>query len=52
MLPWNINSSNPQFSKAYLTILNISNFEIIGAVGLKIIAMRSPRMALLSYEIS
>jgi hypothetical protein len=32
----------PKFSKAYLTALNLSNFKMIEAVGLKIIALRSP----------
>jgi hypothetical protein len=29
---------NPQFSKAYLTNLNLNNFKMIEAMGLKIIA--------------
>jgi hypothetical protein len=29
---------NPQFSRAHLTALNLSNFKIIEAMGLKIIA--------------
>jgi hypothetical protein len=33
---------NPQFSKVYLTTLNLNNFKIIEAMGLKIIASRSP----------
>jgi len=51
MLPWNINNPNPQFSKAHLTTLNLSNFKMIEAMGLKIIASRSPWMALLRYKI-
>jgi hypothetical protein len=31
---------NPQFSKAYLTILNLNNFKMIEAMGLNIIASR------------
>jgi hypothetical protein len=41
-LPWNINNPNPQFSKAYLTTLNLYNFKMIEAMGLKIIAARFP----------
>jgi hypothetical protein len=33
---------NPLLSKAYLTSLNLSNFKMIDAMGLKIIASRSP----------
>jgi hypothetical protein len=33
---------NPQFSKAHLTIFNLNNCKIIEAMGLKIIAFRSP----------
>jgi hypothetical protein len=33
---------NQQFSKAHLTTLNLNNFKIIKAMGLKIIASRSP----------
>jgi hypothetical protein len=40
-LPWNINNPNPWFSKAHVT-LNLDNFKIIEAMGLKIIASRSP----------
>jgi hypothetical protein len=43
---------NPQFSKAHLTTLNLNNFKIIEAMGLKIIASRSPWMALPLYQIS
>jgi hypothetical protein len=38
---------NPQFSKAHLTTLNFNNFKMIEAMGLKIIASRSPLMPLL-----
>jgi hypothetical protein len=31
------NNPNPQFSKAHLTTLNLSNFEMIEAVGLRIL---------------
>jgi hypothetical protein len=41
-LPWNINNPNPQFSKAHLTTFNLSNFKIIEAVELKIIASWPP----------
>jgi hypothetical protein len=34
-LPWDINNPNPQFSKAHLTNLNLSNFNGIEAMGLK-----------------
>jgi hypothetical protein len=33
---------NPQFSKAHLTTSNTNYFKIIGAMGLKIIALTSP----------
>jgi hypothetical protein len=33
---------NPQFSKAYLTTLNLNNFKMIEGMGLKIIASRFP----------
>jgi hypothetical protein len=33
---------NPQFSKAQPTTLNLNNFKLIEAMGLKIIALRSP----------
>jgi hypothetical protein len=33
-LPWNTNNTNPQFIKAHLTILNLSNFKIIEVMGL------------------
>jgi hypothetical protein len=36
-LPWNINNTNPQFIKAHLTILNLSNFKIIDAMGLELL---------------
>jgi hypothetical protein len=32
------NNPNPQFSKAYLTTLNLDNFKMIEAMGLEIIA--------------
>jgi hypothetical protein len=41
-LPWNVTNTNPQFSKANLTTLNLSNFKMIEAMVLKIIALRSP----------
>jgi hypothetical protein len=41
-LPWNIKDPNPQFSKAQLTTLNLNNFKMNEAMGLKIIASRSP----------
>jgi hypothetical protein len=47
-LPWNINS--PQFSKAHITSLNLSNFNMIEAMELKIIASWSPCMALLHLD--
>jgi hypothetical protein len=37
-LPWNINNSNSQFSKAQLTTLSLNNFKTTEAMGLKIIA--------------
>jgi hypothetical protein len=48
----NINNPNPQFSSAHLTDLDLNNFKTIEAMGLKIIALRSPRMALPPYQIS
>jgi hypothetical protein len=36
------NNPNPQFSRAHLTTLKLSNFKINEAIGLKITAMRSP----------
>jgi hypothetical protein len=41
-LPWSINNTNPQFNKVHLKTLNLNNFKIIKATGLKIIASRSP----------
>jgi hypothetical protein len=41
LLPWNINNPNPLLKKAHLTTLNLNNFKIIKAIGLKIIASRS-----------
>jgi hypothetical protein len=35
-------NTNPKFSKAHLTILNINNFKMIEAMELEIIASRSP----------
>jgi hypothetical protein len=43
---------NPQFSKAHLTNLNLNNLKMIEAMGLKIIASRSPWMTLPTYQIS
>jgi hypothetical protein len=43
---------NPQFSKAHLTNLNLNNFKTIEVLELKIIASRSPWLALPSYQIS
>jgi hypothetical protein len=37
----NIKYPNPQFSKAHLTTLNLTNFKMIEAMGLKIIASSS-----------
>jgi hypothetical protein len=31
-LTWNINNPNPQYSKAHLTILNLSNVKVIEAM--------------------
>jgi hypothetical protein len=42
----------PHFSKAHLTNLNLSNFKMIEAMGLKIIASKSPWMALARHKIS
>jgi hypothetical protein len=42
LLPWNINNPKPLLSKAHLTTLNLNNFKIIEAMGLKIIVSRSP----------
>jgi hypothetical protein len=36
------NNPNPQFSKVHLTTLNLNNFKIVEAMGLKIIALRTP----------
>jgi hypothetical protein len=35
-------NQNPQFNNAHLIILNLSNFKIIEAMGLKIIVSKSP----------
>jgi hypothetical protein len=51
-LPWNVNNPNTLLSKVHLTILNINNFKNIEAMGLKIIASRSPQMAFSPYQIS
>jgi hypothetical protein len=40
--PWNIKNPNPLLSKAHLTKLNLNNFKIIEAMGLKIIASKFP----------
>jgi hypothetical protein len=37
-----VNNPNPLLSKAHLTTLNINKFKMIEAMGLKIIASRSP----------
>jgi hypothetical protein len=37
-----INNPNPLLSKAYLTNLNLNHFKMVEAMGLKIIALRSP----------
>jgi hypothetical protein len=42
---------NQQFSKVHLTILNLNNFKMTKAIGLKITASRSPSMALHPYQI-
>jgi hypothetical protein len=42
--------SKPQFSKAHLTAMNLNNFKMIEAMGLKIIASRSTWMALPPYQ--
>jgi hypothetical protein len=47
-LPWNTNNPNSLLSKAHLTTLNLNNFEITEAMGLKIIALGSPCMASVS----
>jgi hypothetical protein len=44
--------TKPKFSKARLTNLNLNTFKIIETMGLKIIASRSPWMALPPYQIS
>jgi hypothetical protein len=36
-LAWDIKNPNQQFSKAHLTNLNLNNFKIIEAMGLKIL---------------
>jgi hypothetical protein len=41
-LSWNINNPNPLFSKAHLTTVNLNNFKMIEAMGLKIIAPKFP----------
>jgi hypothetical protein len=47
-----INNPNPLLSKAYLTNLNLNHFKMIEAMGLKIIALRSPSMGSPAYQIS
>jgi hypothetical protein len=42
MVTMNINNANPQFSKAHLTNLNLNNFKVIEAMGLKITVARFP----------
>jgi hypothetical protein len=42
MVTWNINNPNPQFVKAHLTNINLNNFKMIEAMGLKSIASSSP----------
>jgi hypothetical protein len=44
--------SKPTVNKAHLTNLNLSNFKMIEAMGLKIIASRSSWIALPPYQIS
>jgi hypothetical protein len=39
-------------SKAHLAALNLNHFKMIEAMGLNIIAPRSPQMALSPYQIS
>jgi hypothetical protein len=41
-LPWNINNPHPQLSKAHLTTLNLNNFKVTEALGLKKILHRGP----------
>jgi hypothetical protein len=36
-LPWNINNTNSQFSRAHLTTLNLNNLKIIEAMGIKLL---------------
>jgi hypothetical protein len=42
MVTVDVNNTNAQFSKALLTNMNLNNFKMIEAMGLKIIATRSP----------
>jgi hypothetical protein len=42
---------NPQFSRAHLATLNLNNFKLIEAMGLKINASRPLSMALPPYQI-
>jgi hypothetical protein len=37
-----LNNPNPLLSKAHITSLNLSHFKMVEAMGLKIIASRSP----------
>jgi hypothetical protein len=46
------NNPSPLLSKAYLTTLNLDHFKMAEARGLKIIVLRSPRMASSAYHIS
>jgi hypothetical protein len=41
-LPWNINNTNAEFSKAHLTDLKLDNFKMIEALGLNIISSMCP----------
>jgi hypothetical protein len=45
------NNPNPMLSKSQLKTSNLNNFKIVEAMGLKIIASRSPWMASLAYQI-
>jgi hypothetical protein len=47
-----VTMEKPQFSKAHLTTLNLSNFKTIEAMRLKITASRSTIMALPLNQIS
>jgi hypothetical protein len=45
-------NTNPQFSKVRLTTLNLNNFKMIEAMGLKNTASTSPSIALHPCQIS